>query len=108
MTNLSDQLIESQQFIKDFVKYGAYIKRTVLSTKINLQIESQKCLELEHYMEQLVNNINEYQYTSDLLSTDMNNNTKPKCQPEKSIALPIQFLLECVFLAILDSNGELL
>lgn len=56
-------------------------------------------------MEQLVNN-NEITECQTNLNTDVNNNDVANSQQtNRFVSLPIQFLLECIFLAILDSKG---
>lgn len=64
-----------------------------------------QCIEPNQYMEQLVNNVETTECQNNL-NKDVNNNDLPNSQQtDRFVSLPIQFLLECIFLAILDSKG---
>jgi hypothetical protein len=109
-----DQLIEGQQFIKSFVKYCVNFKRITLRNSILKQENEQKkqsqliqsnqvplsflepnCVDTKTiYLES--NKINQINSKFSLSNAD---------QQELTINLPVQFLIEIVFLAILDFDG---
>lgn len=78
--DLNFQLIESQQFIKDFIRYAVSYKRGILNYKINTQNTS--------------------------FSTDVNNNQvfASDHKQERYVSMPVQFLVECIFLSVLDAD----
>lgn len=100
---------ESEQFMKNFIEFTLKLKRHQFQSALNKQTNEQKNSkqqverqpDLGHFIQ------DEFVGRQDREMLDYYLNTKcNKTSLEFHIILPSQFLLECMFLAILDFNGK--
>lgn len=93
--------------MKEFVKYAVNCKRTTLKKSIASQ-NGELMQNEQQFVNKFVTQESEVQQEAQL---DVNNNLEvgpSRSKLENRVHLPVEFLVESVFLSILDSNGSLL
>jgi len=110
------QLKESHHFMKNFVKFTVNSKKIFLKNLVISQLNDEK--ELNQDSEQQAPNLKDCQSSTchsieRLLNANDNlesqnlvideTNTQPK---EHYVIIDLQFIVECVFISILDSDGK--